>query len=251
MGKKLARYSIFDIRQYSIAKIVFVAYYITGKTIDIDSRRNYKGKAMKLNWANRMTITRILLIVPFVSCMLKTNDPALSEMMQNVMRYIAIFIFLVMAISDGLDGFLARRKVQVTKFGSFLDPTADKLLMTSACLLLSSHRGGIEGFLLPPTVVVLIIGKDLFLLIGFTIIYFITVQVRIIPVLIGKIATVLQLTMVAAILFAPEISRVLPFWRKFLPFLWWSAAGTAILATLIYIRNGSRYIEQYEQEVSR
>lgn len=206
---------------------------------------------MRLNWANRMTITRILLIVPFVSCMLKTNDPALSEMMQNVMRYIAILIFLVMAISDGLDGFLARRKVQVTRLGAFLDPTADKLLMTSACLLLCSDRGGIEGFLLPPTVVVLIIGKDLFLLIGFIIIYFITSQVRIVPVLIGKIATVLQLVMVAAILLAPEISKVLPFWRRFLPFLWWSAAGTAILATLIYIRNGSRYIEQYEQNVSR
>ena len=204
---------------------------------------------MKLNWANRITILRVLLIIPFVSCMLKINDPALTESMRQAMRYVAVFIFLVMAASDVFDGYLARRNKQVTRFGAFLDPTADKLLMTCACLLLSSQRGHVGDFLLPPTVVVLIIGKDLFLLIGFVIIYFITFQVRIVPVLIGKIATALQLSMVTAILLAPEISGVVPGWIWFLRVLWWSAAGTAILATLIYIRNGSRYIEQYEQHL--
>ncbi len=207
---------------------------------------------MKLNWANRITILRILLIVPFVSCMLKTNDPALSDGVRNMMRYIATVIFLVMAGSDVLDGYLARRKGQTTKLGSFLDPIADKLLITCACLLLASQRAGVEGFLLPPTVVVLIIGKDLLLLIGFVIVYFITSQFCIVPVFVGKTATSLQSSMVAAILLAPEISAIFPGWIWFLRFLWWSAAGTAVLATLIYIRNGSRYIEKYEQEnVSR
>jgi len=204
-------------------------------------------KTMKLNWANRITIIRILLIIPFVSCMLKINDAALTEAMRDTMRYAGIFIFFVMAVSDGIDGYLARRRGQTTRLGSFLDPTADKLLMTCACLLLSSQRGHVGNFLLPPTVVVLIIGKDLFLLIGFLVVYFITFQVRIVPVLVGKIATTLQLSMVAGILIAPEISTFLPGWIWFLRVLWWSAAGTAILATLIYIRNGSRYIEQHEQ----
>ncbi|MCP4607382.1 MAG: CDP-alcohol phosphatidyltransferase family protein [Planctomycetes bacterium] len=204
---------------------------------------------MKLSLASRITIIRILLIAPFVSFMLKTNDPALSPGAQNAMRYVAIVVFLVMAISDGIDGYLARIKKQVTKLGAFLDPIADKLLMTSACLLLASERGHVQDFLLPPTVVVLIIGKDLVLLIGFTIIYFITSQIHIVPVFIGKIATALQLSMVAGILIAPEVSGVLPGWIWFLRILWWSAAGTAILATLIYIRNGSRYIEQYEQSL--
>jgi hypothetical protein len=53
--------------------------------------------------------------------------------------------------------------------------------------------------------------------------------------------------MVAGILVAPEISSIFGGWRWFLRVLWWSAAGTAILATLIYIRKGSRYIEEYEQ----
>ena len=207
---------------------------------------------MKLNWANRITIFRILLIVPFVSFMLKINDAVLSDGARHAMRYISIFLFLVMAISDAVDGYLARRKNQTTKLGAFLDPIADKLLITSACLLLASQRGHVEDFLLPPTVVVVIIGKDLFLLIGFVIVYLITSQIHIAPVFVGKLATALQLSMVAGVLIAPEVSSVLGGWIWFLRTLWWSAAGTAILATLIYIRDGSRYIGEYEQaSVSR
>jgi cardiolipin synthase len=187
------------------------------------------------------------LIIPFVSFMLKINDAVLSDGARNAMRYISITIFLTMAISDGIDGYLARRKKQITKLGAFLDPIADKLLMTCACLLLASQRGQVKGFLLPTTVVVFIVGKDLFLLIGFTIVYLITSRIHIAPVFIGKLATTLQLSMVAGILIAPEVSIVFPDWIWFLRFIWWSAAGTAILATLIYIRAGSRYIEQYEQ----
>lgn len=205
---------------------------------------------VKLNWATRITIFRILMIIPFVSFMLKINDPDLSDIAQNVMRYISILLFLLMAVSDGVDGYLARSKNQITKLGAFLDPIADKLLITCACLLLASPRGQVENFPLPPTVVVLIIGKDLFLLIGFVIVYLITSKIHIAPVFIGKIATTLQLSMVTGILIGPEISSILPGWIWFLRILWWSAAGTAILVTLIYIRDGSRYIEAYEQSLA-
>lgn len=203
---------------------------------------------MKLTLANRITILRVLLIIPFVSLMLKINEPELSEIMRNILRYIATMVFLFMALSDALDGFLARKSRQVTKLGAFLDPMADKLLMTCACLLLASNRGHVGDFRLPTTVVVLIIGKDLFLLIGFVIVYFITFKIFITPMLIGKIATAMQLIMVLATLVSPEVSRLMPGWRPFLSSLWWTAAGTAILATLIYIRNGSRYIARYEQK---
>ncbi|MBN2593620.1 MAG: CDP-alcohol phosphatidyltransferase family protein [Sedimentisphaerales bacterium] len=204
---------------------------------------------VKLNWATRITIFRILLIIPFVIFMLKINDSDLSDFTRNVMRYISILLFLAMAVSDGIDGYLARSKNQITKLGAFLDPIADKLLITCACLLLASPRGQVENFPLPPTVVVLIIGKDLFLLIGFVIVYLITSKIHIAPVFIGKLATTLQLSMVAGILIGPEVTMFLPGWIWFLRILWWSAAGTAILVTLIYIRDGSRYIEAYEQNL--
>ena len=206
---------------------------------------------MRLNWANRITISRILLIIPFIIFMLKINDPSLSETTRNTIRYGAFLLFLIMAASDALDGYLARIKNQATRLGSFIDPMADKLLMTCACLLLASNRSAVDGFRLPPTVIVLIIGKDMFLLIGFVIVYFITSQVRIIPASIGKVATSLQLTMVAGILMAPEISNLIPGWIWFLRVVWWSAAGTAILSTLIYIRIGSRYIEEYEENTNK
>ena len=65
------------------------------------------------------------------------------------------FKALLIAISDGVDGYLARARNQITKLGAFLDPIADKMLMISACLLLASQRGHVRDFLLPPTVVVL------------------------------------------------------------------------------------------------
>ncbi len=202
---------------------------------------------MKITWATRITILRILLVFPFVSFMLKINAYNPGENGRNTMRYIAIALFMIMAISDGIDGYLARRRNQITRLGSFLDPLADKLLITCACLLLASKKAHVNDFLLPSTVVVFIIGKDLLILTGFLIVYFLTNRFLIAPVFIGKLATTIQLVMVAGILIGPEVSALVPGWIWFLRFCWWSAAGTAILATLVYIFKGSRYIEQYEQ----
>ena len=201
---------------------------------------------MTLNCANQITIVRILLIVPFVICMLKVNELQHS----TLVRYIALIIFLVMCASDVIDGYIARVKNQVTKLGSFLDPMADKLLITCACLLLAAEQTAVDGVLLPKPVVVLIIGKDVLLLLGFIIIYFLTSQIHIEPLFIGKIGTFLQLSMVTAILIAPEMTPLTSLWAYFMSFLWWAAATAAILTTLIYIRLGTRYIEQFEDPVN-
>jgi phosphatidylglycerophosphate synthase len=152
-----------------------------------------------------------------------------------------------MAVSDALDGYWARHRKQITKLGSFLDPLADKLLITCASLLLVSDRGHVEGFGLPMTVVVLIIGKDVLITIGFLVMYLITSHVHIVPVFAGKLATALQLTMVTAVLIGPDLVEVIPGYRGFVHVLWWSAAAAAVVAALVYIRNGSRYIEDYER----
>jgi CDP-diacylglycerol--glycerol-3-phosphate 3-phosphatidyltransferase len=206
----------------------------------------------RLNWANRITVLRILLIAPFVICILKINDPRLTETTQAIARYFALLFFTIMAISDGVDGYLARKKGQITRLGSFLDPMADKLLMAVTCLLLATERGSINGIRLPQAVAVIIIGKDMLLLLRFMIVHFVTLNTEIVPkikpVKIGKAATALQLLMVIFILIAPEVIRIFPGWIWFLRVLWWSAAGTAVIATLIYIREGSKYIEAYEQK---
>jgi len=174
--------------------------------------------------------------------MLKVNELSIGLLM----RYISLTLLLLMGLSDAYDGYVARKKNQITRLGSFLDPMADKLLVASACLLLSIKATAVAGFRLPPTVAVLIIGKDFFLLLGFVILYFLTLQVKIIPAYIGKIATCLQISMVAAILIAPDVSKAFPGWIWVLRFLWWSAAATAVTATLIYINAGTRYIEQFD-----
>lgn len=180
--------------------------------------------------------------------MLKINAQELDEIERNIMRYIAVILFVVMALSDGIDGYLARHKNQITRLGTFLDPLADKLLITCACLLLASQKAHVKDFWLPPTVVVFIIGKDLLILTGFIIVYFLTSHFLVAPAFAGKLATAIQSVMVTAILIAPEITVLLTGWIWVLRFLWWSAAGTAIFATLVYIYKGSRYIEQYEQK---
>ena len=202
---------------------------------------------MRLSLATRITLLRILLIVPFICCLLKTNSQDLALSTRVLLRHLALGIFVVMAVSDALDGYLARRLKDITQLGTFLDPVADKLLMTSACLLLTSQRAHVPDYLIPPTVVVLIIGKDLLLSIGFGILYVLTSDAVVRPNFFGKASTTLQLLMVGAVLLGPEASDLLPRWGQFARVLWWSAGTSAVLAALVYIRDGSRYIEAHER----
>ena len=80
-----------------------------------------------LNVPNLLTLTRILLIPVFV-VLFATPDPERSLM--------AAIVFVVAAVTDLLDGYLARRSGQVTKLGKLLDPIADKMLVLSALILL-------------------------------------------------------------------------------------------------------------------
>ena len=79
---------------------------------------------MKMNVPNTLTIIRVLLIPFFVAFML-CNITAYDN-------YIALAIFIVASLTDTLDGYLARKNNQVTNFGKFMDPLADKLLVIAA-----------------------------------------------------------------------------------------------------------------------
>ncbi len=196
---------------------------------------------MFLTLANLVTIFRILLVAPFVMCLLKAAEPAHSVSM----RWAAIGIFFVMAASDALDGYLARVKNQATSLGAFLDPLADKLMITCASIILSLPPTAVEGFQLPLTIVVLIVGKDVLLLMGFAVTYFLTENVHIRPVWAGKLSTFFQICMVLAILLGPELTSIIFFWPIIARILWWMTGFWAVTATFVYIWRGIRYIEQF------
>ena len=196
-----------------------------------------------MSWPNRITLARILLIVPFVMAMLNINEPPYRPWA----RYVALVIFATAAISDAVDGYLARRlKNGVTRLGTFLDPLADKLLITCSVLLLSIPGTAVTGMKLPDTVVVLIIGKDLYTTLGFIIIYLVTSEIKIVPVTLGKVSTALQLVMVVAILLSPDVMRVWEGFAVVVRALWWATGLAAVATVIIYTRNGSRYINEYE-----
>lgn len=87
---------------------------------------------MPLNIPNLITWLRILLIPVFIS-VFYLSDLTLSPHHKNV---IATAVFLLAAITDWLDGFLARKLNQYSAFGAFLDPVADKLMVAAALILL-------------------------------------------------------------------------------------------------------------------
>src|ERR1039458_7543629 len=86
---------------------------------------------------NKITIARILLIPIFVWLALDYIRGYQKDQEQEWERVLAFTIFAVAAISDGVDGYIARRYHQKSELGTFLDPLADKALLISALILLS------------------------------------------------------------------------------------------------------------------
>lgn len=101
---------------------------------------------MILNLPNSLTISRILAIPVFVAAFFVGGDAG---------RWVALGIFAAAAVTDFLDGYLARRNEQATDFGRFLDPIADKLLVATALLMLAGF-GRIAGFALIAATIILL-----------------------------------------------------------------------------------------------
>lgn len=82
---------------------------------------------MIMNLANKITILRILLIPIFI---------ALLYIKILYIEYIAALVFILLALTDALDGYIARKRNEVTNLGKLIDPLADKLLVSSALIFL-------------------------------------------------------------------------------------------------------------------
>jgi cardiolipin synthase len=194
-----------------------------------------------LNWPNRISLIRLLLVVPFVLLVMNQRDWPAG-------RYWAIGIFLVMAVSDFLDGLLARKLDLRTRLGAILDPLADKVLIICSVLLLGLPGSEVPGFHLPNWVVVAVIGKDLWVILGFLVIYLVTDRLRVHPTRSGKVCTFGQLTMVGCVLVAPEMERVVRhLGTGIVTAAEWVVAGLCAAAVVSYTRLGLSFIAKEQK----
>ncbi len=148
------------------------------------------GPAMNL--PNSITLSRIAAIPAFV-WLLSPHSPIHTPGYQELA---AAALFILASTTDGLDGYLARRRRQVTTIGILLDPLADKLLVTAAYIILVAYNPR----LVPPWIAVLIVGRE-FLVSGLRTIaaaegFAITASD------IGKLKTVIQIVSVVAAILA-------------------------------------------------
>lgn len=107
-----------------------------------------------MNLPNKLTVVRMVMIIPFVVFMLNTGIAG------DASKWIAVSIFIVASLTDLLDGKIARKYNLVTNFGKFMDPLADKLLVCSAMICL------VEMGRLPAWIVIIIISRE-FIISGF------------------------------------------------------------------------------------
>jgi len=189
-----------------------------------------------LNWPNRISIIRLLLILPFVILLL--NQETWAHARQG-----ALLVFVVMAFSDLVDGVLARRLQARTKLGAILDPLADKIMIISAVLLLSLPHSSVPGAVISNWVVVAVVAKDMWVIVGFAVIYLITNRLRIHPTVAGKASTVAQLIMVGLVLSSPEFNAVTPKLGSVMAeFASWAVAGFSVVAIVAYTRLGLGFL---------
>ena len=89
-------------------------------------------REIKLNPANKITVSRILLIPVFIALALFQNFYA---------QLAALLVFVLAAATDSVDGYVARKYDMISDFGKFMDPLADKLLVTAAlCVLVGAGK---------------------------------------------------------------------------------------------------------------
>jgi CDP-diacylglycerol--glycerol-3-phosphate 3-phosphatidyltransferase len=144
--------------------------------------------------ANKITITRIMMIPVFVMMALYYGRSVQHGSPLEWQRWTAIAIFVLAAASDGIDGYIARRYNQKSRLGVVLDPLADKGLLLSGIITLSFSNWGYE---FPVWFPVLIVARDVVILAGTLTLHFLNGSVRVRPSWTGKTATALQMVAIA------------------------------------------------------
>jgi cardiolipin synthase len=136
-----------------------------------------------MNIPNSLTLLRILLIPVYIGLLVYEQYDQ------------ALLVLLVAGVTDALDGTIARASNQKTRLGAFLDPLADKLLLTSGFITLSTTH------VMPSWVVIVVVSRDVMLLLGTAVAQLTETDIDITPTFLGKGTTFLQLTYVLLVIF--------------------------------------------------
>ena len=176
---------------------------------------------MKLNLANKLTIFRIIL-VPIMAIIpyLKLQGDFFG---MPLMYFLMDLIFIVASITDKLDGYIARSRNQVTTFGKFLDPLADKILVLTAMVLL------VELGKIPAWIPVIVLARE-FLVSGYRLIAVEKGGKVIAASIWGKLKTVTQMIAIILVMFDKNA-----FWDCFRGGLTGVDFGINLVATLLLL----------------
>lgn len=184
-----------------------------------------------LNLPNIITLLRIGAIPVFLILLV---DERYTE---------ALIVFILAGITDSLDGLLARWLDARTTLGAFIDPLADKLLLVSSFVILA-FLGDIPRWL-----AVLVIMRDVIILIGYSVLFFVTghaIEVR--PTLIGKASTFFQLlTVIMALVALHNVAWQIPLLRDASEIL---AGATVTVSGFQYLSRAFRWFNEQEEKLS-
>jgi cardiolipin synthase (CMP-forming) len=169
--------------------------------------------------ANCLTVLRILLIPVFVS-LLVYRRPAF-----------ALVVFALAALTDLLDGYVARRRGSQSRLGAFLDPMADKLLLTASFVTLTYLK------MIPFWITAVVLTRDVILVMGALLIHMVGGRIHPRPTWAGKAATFFQILAVLTGLLA----RYVPVPLALTAFIWLAAAFT-VASGLQYLVQGMRFL---------
>ncbi|HWN25310.1 MAG TPA: CDP-diacylglycerol--glycerol-3-phosphate 3-phosphatidyltransferase [Candidatus Sulfotelmatobacter sp.] len=188
--------------------------------------------------ANKITVVRILMIPVFVTMAIYYGQSIQRGAPLEWQRFTAIVIFLVAAVSDGLDGYIARRYKQRSALGAILDPIADKGLLLSAIITLSiSNWSEIdpEYGRFPAWFPVLVITRDAVILVGAGVLHLLNGKVQVKPSWTGKVATVLQMAAIAWVMLQLHFLSLL--------YIVIAAGMFTFISGIIYVMDGVRQLQ--------
>lgn len=195
--------------------------------------------------SERPVSTQVLTVANILTFMRIGLIPVFAIMLVYHREGWALIVFTIAGVSDGIDGFIARRMKQESELGTIIDPIADKLLMTTAfvMLTLSSVVGTERHLPIPFWVTACVIGRDIGILTIAGTINVMTGFRGFKPSWLGKASTFVQVSGVILIL----IAAVYPQLRGFyLPTVYTTVALFAVVSGIHYIFQVARLMREEE-----